>query len=101
MEVELKKLQQEVTPEFTATLTDLYAHNAQTFISPSPTVPFPPLSKYFVSAVMPGFNQLASDLAHQRLLELSLVQQLPHMAFDLEWMVGWLDAVNKVDEFRA
>lgn len=61
MEVELKRLQQEVTPQVTVTT---YMHT-NIYMTSSPLhLLFPPLSKYFVSAMLPGFNQLASDLAH-------------------------------------
>lgn len=60
MEVELKKLQQEVMPQVTATLTHADIHMTSSPLHPL----FSLLSKYFVSAALPGFNQLASDLAH-------------------------------------
>lgn len=59
MEVELKKLQQEVTTQVTAAVTRLRAH---TTILPSSVVS--PRTQYLGSAALPGFNQLASDLAH-------------------------------------
>lgn len=66
MEGELKRLQQEVTPRVnsdhhTPTCTQ---HTNTPITSSLPHLPLLPLSKYFVSAALPGFNQQASDLAH-------------------------------------
>lgn len=80
--------------------TDVHAcaptctHNTQTFTNMSPP-PAPCASKSSVCAALPGFNQSAGDLAHYRLLELSLVKQQPHMAFDREWATGWLVNCSK------
>lgn len=62
MEVELKRLHQEVMPHVRVTLTHLHAHKHMTS-SPLHLL-FPLLYQYFVSAVLPGFNQLAGYLAH-------------------------------------
>lgn len=59
MEVELKRLQQEVMPP---TCTQQHTNIHMTW-SPLQLL-LPPLSKYFASAALPGFNQLAGDLAH-------------------------------------
>lgn len=86
MEVELKRLQQEVTSPLTSMLVHLHAHkHSCDYMSPPPA---PCASKSSVCAALPGFNQSAGDLAHYRLLELSLVKQQPHMAFDREWVTG-------------
>lgn len=89
VEVEFKKLQQEVMPQVIV-VRFLYMH----------LLCFP-LFKYFVSAVLPGFNQLASDLAHQGLLDLSLV-------YSLTWLLIWIWqqsdretlTANRMEEFR-
>lgn len=82
MEVELKRLQQEVDVHACApTCTQTHKHSCD-YMSPPPA---PCASKSSVCAALPGFNQSAGDLAHYRLLELSLVKQQPHMAFDRKW----------------
>lgn len=69
MEVELKRLQQEVTQQVRVTLTPhlLYMHttHTHTHTTSSPIhLLLPLLSEYFVYAALLGFNQLDSDLAH-------------------------------------
>lgn len=86
MEVELKRLQQEVTSPLTSMLVHLQTHKHSCDYMSPPPAPCP--SKSSVCAALPGFNQSAGDLAHYRLLELSLVKLQPHMAFDREWATG-------------
>lgn len=65
VEVELKRLQQDVRPQITV----IFTQTLNNLLSPTFSSFFP---TDFVPATLPDFNQMASDLAHYKLLGLFL-----------------------------
>lgn len=65
VEVELKRLQQDVRPQIIVAFT-------QTFNNPLSSTFSSYFSSDFVPATVPDFNEMASDLAHYKLLVLFL-----------------------------